>query len=102
MTTLAVRTALQSFIRGLFSPFFDQGEFSWRKAMTGSITVIFCYACIGFLHKHNYDVLPTAYLWIIAGVFAAYFGKDIPQGLVEVVGKYFDSKTVNKTSTGTP
>ena len=92
MTISNIRQRINGFIHGLFSPFFDGGEWSWKKAMTGSITVVFCYACVGYLHKHDYAALPEEYMWVIAGVFIAYFGKDIPQGIVDVFTKYFESK----------
>lgn len=99
MTIEAVQHRVQDIVAHIFSPFFDGGDFSWKKCMTGSITVVFCYACIGFLHKHNYDALPQEYMWIIAGVFAAYFMKDLPQGIVDVLTKYFENKIPTQPKT---
>ena len=57
------------------------GTFSWRKAGTALIFFVFAYACIGYLHTHNFDEFPVSYMGIIAGVFALYyFRKRINKG----------------------
>lgn len=53
------------------------GIFSWRKAGTAIVFLIFAFACIGYGFKHNFDELPASYLSIISGVFAFYFFKDV-------------------------
>ena len=51
--------------------------FSWRKTLAGIVGLIFTTHCIGFLHRHNFDELPTSYMITIGSVFAFYFGKDV-------------------------
>lgn len=82
----------KSFINTLLSPFYDENQFSWRKGMTAVVTFVFAYACIGFLNKNNFVVLPQQYIWIIVLIFVAYFGKDIPQGFIDLGSKYLDFK----------
>ena len=53
----------------------SNGEFSWRKGLTGLTAFMFTVAVIGYLIKHNFDELPGSYQAIIAGVFVFYFGK---------------------------
>jgi hypothetical protein len=53
-------------IEAILSPFFDENElFSWKKGMTAVVTFIFAYACIGYLHAQNFEVLPNKYIYII-------------------------------------
>jgi len=54
--------------------FNKEGEFSWRKAMTASVTFAFVFSVIAFLFGK--PELPTAYTTVIGLVFAFYFTKD--------------------------
>ncbi|MFA5724153.1 MAG: hypothetical protein WC979_07905 [Candidatus Pacearchaeota archaeon] len=97
--TSGANDIVKNILKILLSPFFDKDDtFSWKKCMTAAVTFCFIYAVIGFLNKHNFDVLPTKYLYVIFGVFIAYFGKDIPDSFLQVIGKYFDSKKINNTN----
>lgn len=53
----------------------SNGDFSWRKGMTGTAVLLFVVSVLGYLVKHNFDELPGSYQLIIGGVFAFYFGK---------------------------
>lgn len=65
-------------MKGIYNIFTESGGvFSWRKAGTAIVFIVFAYAVIGFCHKHNFDELPGSYLGIIAGVFGFYFFKDV-------------------------
>ncbi len=100
VVTVSTKDVINRIAKVILSPFFDADEsFSWKKGMTAAVTFIFVYAAIGFLNHNNFKALPTSYQWIIAAVFAAYFGKDIPANLIEVIGKYFDSRkgSINPT-----
>ncbi|MGB3988620.1 MAG: hypothetical protein WBK67_02940 [Minisyncoccales bacterium] len=97
IVTVSTKDVVNRIFKVLLSPFFDADEtFSWKKGMTGAVTFIFVYAAVGYLNKHNFDPLPASYQWIMAAVFAAYFGKDIPESLLNVIGKYFESKGFKK------
>jgi len=87
------KSVINHIIDAIMSPFFDSNEvFSWRKGMTAVVTFVFAYACIGFLNKHNFEPLPGEYVYLIVLIFVAYFGKDIPQGFIEIGSKYLDLK----------
>lgn len=57
------------------------GEFSWRKGMTGVTVAIFATANIGYLVSNKFAELPGSYQAIIAGVFVFYFGKRMFENL---------------------
>ena len=85
------KSIIRQIIEAILSPFFDSDElFSWKKGMTAVVTFVFAYACIGFLNKHNFEPLPNAYIYLIVLIFVAYFGKDIPQGFIDMGSKYLD------------
>ena len=67
--------------------FMNQEEFSWRKAGTALCYLVFGTANIGYLITHKFDELPASYLYILAGVFAFYFGKELITGFKEKLGK---------------
>lgn len=56
--------------------FKENENYSWRKIMTGIVSVVFAAANIGYLITHNFDELPGSYQGIIAAVFAFYFMKE--------------------------
>jgi hypothetical protein len=60
-------------ITGMFSD--ANNEFSWRKIMTAGCLIVFMFAQIGYLVKHGFDELPTAYWAVDASVFGFYFLK---------------------------
>jgi hypothetical protein len=87
------KSTINKIISALLSPFFDADElFSWKKGMTAVVTFVFAYACVGYLNTHNFDVLPSKYVYLIVLIFVAYFGKDIPQGFIDMGSKYLDLK----------
>jgi hypothetical protein len=99
VVTVSTKDIINRIARVILSPFFDTDEsFSWKKGMTAAVTFVFVYATVGFLQHNDFDALPASYQWIIAAVFAAYFGKDIPANLINVIGKYFDSRRFIKDS----
>lgn len=65
----------------IFGIFTDKGEFSWRKIMTAGCLFLFILSVVGYLIKHEFDELPSAYLGIIAGVFGFYFMKSFFQNI---------------------
>jgi len=56
--------------------FKENENYSWRKIMTGIVSVVFATACIGYLITHSFDELPGSYQGIIGGVFLFYFAKN--------------------------
>lgn len=57
------------------------GSFSWRKAGTGLIYLVFAFACVSYIAANGWKTeLPASYMGIIAGVFAAYFLKKRLRG----------------------
>lgn len=52
------------------------GVFSWRKAMTAVILVLFAFQVIGFALKNNFQEQPSAYMMIEGMIFAFYFAKE--------------------------
>ena len=70
-----------------FSHIFSEpdGSWSWRKTGTAICFLVFATACIGYLITHGFEPLPDSYQYIIAGVFAFYFGKKLIEGKKLVV-----------------
>ena len=88
----AIKQSIHTVIDALSSPFFDRDQFSWKKGITAATTFVFTYACIGFLNKNDFKVLPKPYLYVIAGIFAMYFLKDIPTNVLNVAASYFATR----------
>ena len=54
----------------------SNGVFSWRKAGTALIFILFAYCVSGYCITHNWDEIPGTYQGIIAMVFFFYFAKE--------------------------
>jgi hypothetical protein len=57
----------------------QNGEFSWRKALTATAGFCFLFCVIGY--TFGLPEIPAAYQAIIAGVFGAYFLKNKLRGV---------------------
>lgn len=65
---------------GLIKTFFFKGEeFSWRKALTCLVALVFVFVTIGY--EFGLPEIPKSYQMIIAGVFGFYFTKEIFEGI---------------------
>ncbi len=66
--------------------------FSWRKAGTAMIFLVFGFAVCGNQISTKFAEMPTSYLTIIAGVFVFYFGKDAIRNFGVTVKKKDDGE----------
>lgn len=54
----------------------SDGNYSWRKGLTGITVLMYMVAVIGYLIKHKFGELPSSYIGLIGVVFTFYFFKS--------------------------
>lgn len=81
------------FLKIISFPFLDEDSiFSWKKALTAMLGGTFVYSCLTYLWCNNGGELPTSYMYVIALVFLAYFGKDLPSQITDLLSTIYSNK----------